>query len=46
MRFEVCTAIKMSIVVFWVVTACGLVGGYQRFEKKYRLHLQGTLKRW
>jgi hypothetical protein len=28
--FEVLTAEKMSIMVFWVVTPCVLVGGYQR----------------
>jgi hypothetical protein len=26
LRFEVLTAVKMSILVFWVVTPCGLVG--------------------
>jgi hypothetical protein len=30
MRFEVLTAVKMSMLVFWVVTMCGLVGRYQR----------------
>jgi hypothetical protein len=28
MRFEVLTAIKMPMLVFWVVTPCGLLGGY------------------
>jgi hypothetical protein len=27
--------------VFWVVTSCGLEGGYQRFGVIYCLHLQG-----
>jgi hypothetical protein len=27
MRFEVLTAAKMSLVVFWVVTPCGLLVG-------------------
>jgi hypothetical protein len=40
MRFEVLTAVKMSILVFWVVTQCGLVGRYQRFGGTYCLHLQ------
>jgi hypothetical protein len=31
MRFETLTAVKMSILVFWVVTPCGLVDRYQRF---------------
>jgi hypothetical protein len=30
-------------VVFWVVTPCCVVGGYQRFGGSYRLHLQGDL---
>jgi hypothetical protein len=30
-RFEVLTAVKMSMLFFWVVTPCGLVGRYQRF---------------
>jgi carbohydrate-selective porin OprB len=38
---EVVTATKMSIVVFWVVTPCGLVGSYQRFRRKYLLYIQG-----
>jgi hypothetical protein len=29
MRSEVLTAEKMSIMVFWVITPYGLVGGYQ-----------------
>jgi hypothetical protein len=28
-RFEVLTAVKMSMLVFWVVTSCGLVGRYR-----------------
>jgi hypothetical protein len=28
MRFEVLTAVKMWMLVFWVVTPCGLVGRY------------------
>jgi hypothetical protein len=30
-----------SMLVFWVVTPCGLGGGYQRFGGTYCLHLQG-----
>jgi hypothetical protein len=41
MRFEVLTAVKMSMLVFWVVTPCGLVGRFQRFRKTYCLHLLG-----
>jgi hypothetical protein len=31
----------LTIAVFWVVTPCCLVGGYQRFRGTYRLHFQG-----
>jgi hypothetical protein len=42
-RSEVLTAVKMSILVFWVVTPCGLVGRYQRFGRAYYLCLQGRV---
>jgi hypothetical protein len=29
--FGILTAIKMSVLIFWVVNPCGLVGRYQRF---------------
>jgi len=29
MRFEVLMAVKIRIVVFWVMAPCGLVVGYQ-----------------
>jgi hypothetical protein len=35
MTFEVPTAVKISIVVFWVVTLCGFVGTYQHFRETY-----------
>jgi hypothetical protein len=38
-RFEVLTAVKMSMLVFWVVTPCGLVRRYQRFGETYCLQL-------
>lgn len=28
-RFEFFIAVKMSMVVIWIFTPCGLVGGYQ-----------------
>jgi hypothetical protein len=31
LRFEVFTAVKVHIVVFWVKTSCSLVGGYLGF---------------
>jgi hypothetical protein len=35
------TLVKISFVVFWVVTPCSLVGGYRRFEGTYRVLIQG-----
>jgi hypothetical protein len=34
----------MSIVVFWVVTSCSLVGGYRSSGGTYRLHPQGRTR--
>jgi hypothetical protein len=31
---------SLSMLVFWVVTPCGLVGRYRRFGETYCLHLQ------
>jgi hypothetical protein len=28
----------MSVAIFWVMTPCGLVGGYQRFGRTYCFH--------
>jgi hypothetical protein len=39
--FEVLTAVKMSVFIFWVVTPCGPVGRYQSFGETYCPHLQG-----
>jgi hypothetical protein len=46
MRSEVLKAVKISRVVFWVVTpwTCGLVGGYQRFGA--RREALCSLKLW
>jgi hypothetical protein len=35
MRSGDLAAMKMLIVIFWVVTPCGLVGGYQLFGGTY-----------
>jgi hypothetical protein len=40
-RCEVLPAVKMSILIFWVVTQWGLVGTYQRFGETYCLCLLG-----
>jgi hypothetical protein len=37
MRFEISAAEKMSVLVFRVVTMCGLVGIYQRFGEIFLL---------
>jgi hypothetical protein len=39
-RCQVFTAVRLPIVVSWVVTPYNLVGCYQRFGWSYRLHLQ------
>jgi hypothetical protein len=36
--FQVLTAVKMLIVVFWVVMPCGFAGSYQCFRGTYHLH--------
>jgi hypothetical protein len=36
-RFEVLTAVKMSILIFWVVTPRGRIRRYQRFEETFCL---------
>jgi hypothetical protein len=41
MIFDVLTAVKMSMLLFYVVTLYGLVGRYQNFGETYCLHLQG-----
>jgi hypothetical protein len=43
MRFNILTAVKISMLVFWVVTPCGLVGRYHRFRGTYCLSLQPTI---
>jgi hypothetical protein len=37
-RFEVLTAMKVSMLVFWVVSPCGLIGRYQSFGGTYCIH--------
>jgi hypothetical protein len=39
-RFEVLTVVKMSTLVFCVVTPCGLVGIYQSLREIYSLHVR------
>jgi hypothetical protein len=40
-RFEDFTATKFEVVVFWFVTSCRDMVGYQRLGGQRRLHLQG-----
>jgi hypothetical protein len=40
MKYEVLTAVNMSLLVFRVVTPCGLAGRYQHFGGTYCPHLQ------
>jgi hypothetical protein len=42
-RFEVLTAVKMSMLLFCVIPPCGLVGTYQRFGGTSCLHLQDSV---
>jgi hypothetical protein len=46
MRFEVLTTVKMSMVVFWFVTPCELVGQYQHFGVTCCPHLQPRRPPW
>jgi hypothetical protein len=39
MSSEVLTGVKTSILVFWIVTPCRLVGEYKCFRGTFRLHL-------
>jgi hypothetical protein len=39
-EIEVFAAVKITTIVFWVMTPCSLVGGHQRFGGIYCLHLQ------
>jgi hypothetical protein len=40
MKYEVSKAVKIHIVVLWVMTLCGQVGG-TNISKEYAPHLQG-----
>jgi hypothetical protein len=37
-------AVTIRVVIFWVMTPCGLVSGYKRFEVIYWHHLQTQLE--
>jgi len=42
--FEVFTMVKIQVEVFWVVTPCSVVTGYQCFGGSCYFHLHFTLK--
>jgi len=44
-RFQLFTAMKIQVEVFWVVTSYSVIVGYQRFKGPYCLHLQGLGRR-
>jgi len=39
--FEVSKAVKIQIKIFWIMTSCSVVVGYQRFGQPYYSHLLG-----
>lgn len=41
MRLAALRAVKMPMLIFWIVTTCRLVHRYQRFEVTYKLHVHG-----
>jgi hypothetical protein len=38
MKFEVLATMKILMMIFWIVTPCGLVGRYQRVRETYYLY--------
>jgi len=44
--FETSMEVMFQVEVFWVVTPCSEVVGYQRFRGPCCIHLQGEVKRW
>jgi hypothetical protein len=41
--FEAFTGVMFQVEVFWVVTPCSVVVGYQNFRSPWCLHLQGEV---
>jgi arabinogalactan endo-1,4-beta-galactosidase len=41
---QVCTEMKISVVVFWVTTLCSLTDFHKRFGETYRVSLRDTVK--
>jgi hypothetical protein len=42
MRFEVIVVMKIYVVIFRVMTQCGLISGYQRFGATYTLKIRAV----
>jgi len=42
-RFEIFTTMNIQVNIFWVITPCSFVVGYQRFGGLCCLHLQGEV---
>jgi hypothetical protein len=42
-RSKVYKAVKMRIMVFWVMTSLNLVRRYQQFRGTYHFHLRGII---
>jgi hypothetical protein len=38
-RDEVLTTVKISLLIFWGVTPCGLTGRYQRFGETFSMKM-------
>jgi hypothetical protein len=38
-RFVILVVLKTTMLFFWVVTPCGLLGRYKRLGRAYCLHL-------
>jgi hypothetical protein len=41
-NFEIITMVKMTMLFFWVLTPCRLVGRYQRFRKKKNFRAENS----
>lgn len=41
LKSEILTAMKIAMLLLWVVTPCGLVRKYRRFRRTYSLILWG-----
>jgi hypothetical protein len=42
LRYQVLVAVKLWIIVLWVLLPCVIISGYQLFGSTYRFHLQDS----